>query len=692
MIIVPERRTYHIMDAEGNLKAKHHRIDNTDGRKQMWWEQADGSKGLNGTPLADLPLYGSELVGDRHEDELIVVVEGEKPRDALEAAGLPAVGTVTGASGTPGPDVLELLRDRRVCLWPDSDDPGLGHMERIAARLDGVAAEVLVYTWHESPEKGDAADHPAIKSKDPKAVDRLLTDLEGAPRWKAKGVAEDHEASGSTPTTPSTPIFGELPTAPPFPVDVLPVATRRFVREAAAAIGCPPEMMAVPLLGTLSAGIGASRVVQLKRGWREGATLFLAVVAPPGAKKTPAAKAATAPVWARQVELRRRYKNEREVYEAECRRWKNGSSEDSENEESDDEEPDPEPPEEPTLGRTVVEDTTTEALFAILEENPRGVLAGKDELAGWLRSMNQYKGGKGSDRQVWLSIWSNSETVIDRKGKAEPIIVPRPFVSLVGSVQPEVLPDLARGPDDGLLDRFLVSYPELKRTRISDAEISDEASAEFEQLYGKLAELGMPEVESGEPYPAVVPLSPEAWELFKEVADSLAEEAYAPGFPARLEGAWSKLEAYLARLSLILATCRVAEQGGEERVETRDVLMASGLVDYFKAHARRVHTGLHGQNTEDLLAKDLAEFLGEHEGEWIDEPSVLHKVLKRRKSEAVPERPDELSKMVLAISARGTWLKAERGWGKKGGESCRVLHLNLMDGVDGVVGVDHEAD
>ena len=48
--------------------------------------------------------------------------------------------------------------------------------------------------------------------------------------------------------------------------------------------------------------------------------------------------------------------------------------------------------------------------------------------------------------------------------------------------------------------------------------------------------------------------------------------------------------------------------------------------------------------------------------------------------------------MVLAISARGTWLKVERGWGKKGGESCRMLHLRFRNGVDGVVGVDQQPD
>ena len=337
-------------------------------------------------------------------------------------------------------------------------------------------------------------------------------------------------------------------------------------------------------------------------------------------------------------------------------------------------------------------DTTTEALFEILEENPRGVLVSRDELTGWLRSMDQYK-GKGSDRQVWLSIWSNNSAAIDRKGRAEPIIVPRLFVSLVGSVQPEKLPELACGSDDGLWDRFLDSYPELKRTPISDVEISDEASAELQQLYGKLAELMMPEDESGEPYPAAVPLISDAWEVFKGVAGSLAEGAYAPGFPARLEGAWSKLEAYLARLSLILAMCRVAEQGGEERVEARDVLMASGLIDHFKAHTHRVHVGLHGTDPGDVLAKDLAEFLRERGGEWKDEANVLHAELRKRGSEAMSGRPDELAKMVYAIARQGTWLKAESGWQKnEEGESRRAISLCFRNGVDGVAGVDHEAD
>jgi hypothetical protein len=488
----------------------------------------------------------------------------------------------------------------------------------------------------------------------------------------------------TTPTTPSTPILEELPKAPAFPVDALPVGTRRFVKEAAKAIGCPPELVAVPMLGSLCAGIGASRVVQLKRGWQESATLFLATVAPPGSKKTPAAKAATRPAWDRQAELKNEYREEREAYEAEYRQWEADKRQTPKGE------PLPEPPDEPSMKRTVVEDTTVEALQSVLAANPRGVLVTRDELAGWARSMDQYKSGKGADRQFWLGVWSNQSVAVDRKGNAEPTILEKPWLSVVGSIQPNVLPDLASGREDGLLDRFLFAYPEPQRTRLSDDHISPEASGQVEHLYGKLASLEMREDEDGEAIPGVIPLSVDAWEVFKEVANDLQDEMHAPGFPIRLQGVWSKMEAYLARLALILALCRVADKGGDEQVEARDVLMASGLVNYFKAHARRVHVGLHGKNPEELLEVNLARFLKEHGGEWKDEPSALHKELKKRKCEASPGRPDELSKLVYAISGRGTWLKAQPGWKKnEEGESRRTIHLCFRNGV---VGVDQYPD
>lgn len=184
--MLPQNATrYEIKDTEGKLIALHIREDKPDGSKDVRWSQQDGTPGLNGTKLADLPLYGSEDLADYGPDELVVVAEGEKARDFLAGIGIPSLGTVTGASGTPSEAALEVLRGRRIALWPDNDDQGRQHMQNVAQRLHGKVTELLWYEWPEAEEKGDdAADHPATKDGGEKTVGKLRTDLEGAPRWK----------------------------------------------------------------------------------------------------------------------------------------------------------------------------------------------------------------------------------------------------------------------------------------------------------------------------------------------------------------------------------------------------------------------------------------------------------------------------------------------------------------------------
>jgi len=149
--------SYPICDAAGVLVAIHERIDGPDG-KRFLWRQPDGTPGLNGAPLASLPLYGVHLLDGR---PTVVITEGEKATDSLIMAGVPAVGTVTGAAATPGRAALADLTGRSVVLWADADDVGRGHMQRIAAGLAGIAADVRRITWPDAPEHGDAADYLA---------------------------------------------------------------------------------------------------------------------------------------------------------------------------------------------------------------------------------------------------------------------------------------------------------------------------------------------------------------------------------------------------------------------------------------------------------------------------------------------------------------------------------------------------
>jgi hypothetical protein len=310
------------------------------------------------------------------------------------------------------------------------------------------------------------------------------------------------------------------------------------------------------------------------------------------------------------------------------------------------------------MARVLVEDTTTEALAAVLEENPRGVWVMRDELAAWAKSMDQYRsGGKGADRQFWLSAWSNSYVSVDRKGRGEPMVLPTPFIGVSGSIQPSVLPELGADREDGLLDRFLFAYPNTKRSRWSDDEISDGAVGGAKWLYDKLRKLEPGEDENGDPEPAVVTLSQDAKTAVVEMINTHREEMYSPGFPARLRGPWAKLEAYLARLALIFAMCRSVANDEPERVEDEDVLRASILLDYFKNHARRVYVGLHGSDRLDLLAADVATFLENQNGYWRGQPSELNAALK---SEHKPQEAKDLSKDLVEISQRSGAISFKR--------------------------------
>ena len=168
-----ETTRYPDANVAGEVLAVHCRQGSGSG-KSVWWELPDGTPGLGGMSLAGLPLYGSESLGSAGS---VVFTEGEKACRALLDVGVPAVGSVTGASSTPGPEALAILADRDVYLWPDADRVGAEHMARIGNLLDPIASFVYVIRWPGAREHDDAADYVAA-GLDP----RRLID---AARWSA---------------------------------------------------------------------------------------------------------------------------------------------------------------------------------------------------------------------------------------------------------------------------------------------------------------------------------------------------------------------------------------------------------------------------------------------------------------------------------------------------------------------------
>jgi hypothetical protein len=495
-------------------------------------------------------------------------------------------------------------------------------------------------------------------------------------------------ANGFTPFTPFTPNPREITRE--FPTDALPKTLARLVSESAAAIGCPPDGIGLAALVSLGAAIGNSRVVRLKSGWVEGAAIYGALVMESGEKKTAAIAAPLKVCQDLENRLQRQHERDLDEHERDLREY-----EVEKREAAKAGEPAGPPPREPVAERVYVNDTTIEALIPILKDNPRGVIQERDELVGWVKAMDQYRsGGKGADRQFWLSAWSNRPVSVDRKGQ-RPMGVLRPFVSVVGSIQPDVLPELAENREDGMLERFLFVFPDALNSMWTDDEITDAALAGYRDLYHRLRSLSMETDELGDPIEKHVGFSPEAKETYISCYNAHRTEMALPGFPRNLRSPWAKLEGYLARLILIVACCRFVEDGSPERIEVEDVLRAVRLVDYFKGQARMVYGALRGFDWRERLVEDVARFLLDCGGEWSGKAEELHAELP---SAFKHERPDDLSKFLKkrAETHRELGYKSKIAAAKKDDgtpTTIRRLTLTLLKnskgfGVNGVNGVN----
>src|SRR5207249_3881495 len=81
--VMARETAWDIRDPAGAVVAEHVRFDFKDGCKTFVWRR-NGKDGLAGLPVADVPLYGAENIAAAPRGGSVVLVEGEKARDALK--------------------------------------------------------------------------------------------------------------------------------------------------------------------------------------------------------------------------------------------------------------------------------------------------------------------------------------------------------------------------------------------------------------------------------------------------------------------------------------------------------------------------------------------------------------------------------------------------------------------------------
>lgn len=107
------------------------------------------------------PIYRLHEIAATEPQQPVWWVEGEQKADALARLGL--VATTAGGANDDDRRDFEPLRGRHVIVWPDHDDPGRAHAERVAAKLRalGCTVEILEIEPLGLPKGGDVIDYLA---------------------------------------------------------------------------------------------------------------------------------------------------------------------------------------------------------------------------------------------------------------------------------------------------------------------------------------------------------------------------------------------------------------------------------------------------------------------------------------------------------------------------------------------------
>lgn len=244
------------------------------------------------------------------------------------------------------------------------------------------------------------------------------------------------------------PIVSSLPAVEPFKDIMLPDVLSAYVNDVADRQQSPIDFVAVSCLCGLAAMVGNSVRVSPKQhdDWQIVPNLWGAIIGRPSAMKTPAMQSALAPIYGIQDDMRKDWQqsqkqatiddvlnalDEKDKKKKAVQAFKVGDREAARALLADSvaygEEKIPCP-------RLVVNDVTVEKLGELLNENQRGLLLIRDELAGFLSKMegDDYQ----SDRAFYLEAFNgDGQFTYDRIGRGT-VHIQNATISMIGGIQP----------------------------------------------------------------------------------------------------------------------------------------------------------------------------------------------------------------------------------------------------------------
>jgi hypothetical protein len=384
-----------------------------------------------------------------------------------------------------------------------------------------------------------------------------------------------------------------------------------------------PECYALALISGVSRFLKNGSSTMLVEEWNRYRcrTLgyFGAMIAEASQMKTPVLNAMIAdPLAAMRENNRKKFEAEKKAYEVEFEQWKN----------SKDENKGP-APDAPVEKFAYITKATWEGIAGMVGRAPnQGILWLCDELAGFFKSANQYRSGKGSDKEDLLECWSGNGAVIARAAGTT-VNVGAVSLSIYGNIQPKVLaPFLGDGSDDnGTFARFDFVQQPPALTQITLGLPKIDINPMLQALYERVDAIPVTEFA----------LDEEARKLFVDYynhCQRLRLNHPKQGMRAMLGKAAEKV----GRVATILHCIHAAHFGAEvsRQIPAKQIVAAIKWVEYTTQQALSINIEV---CSPDALESNLAKIisLAEHNGGKVTARDVLRvfDAKKRPTSQAV---------------------------------------------------------
>uniref|UniRef100_UPI001ABA9996 YfjI family protein n=1 Tax=Bartonella taylorii TaxID=33046 RepID=UPI001ABA9996 len=254
------------------------------------------------------------------------------------------------------------------------------------------------------------------------------------------------------------------------------------------------------------------------------------------------------------------------------------------------------------VSRFIVNDVTVEKLGELLKENPRGLLMVRDELSGFLANLErrEYQ----TDRAFYLTAFNGDDQfTYDRIGRGT-IFIPHVTLSIIGGIQPSRIIPLIQAMhhgtnNDGLLQRFqmLVWPDENQEWKLIDRPPNQEGWQKYERVFRSFRDkrLGSPE------HPLIMRFMPKAQVKFYEWLEHLHKEAKRGHFSESLQSHVLKMPKTIASLALIFELL----DSGRFEIGLYAITTALRWSNYLLSHAKRLYAA------HDTLTAERAKLIVE---------------------------------------------------------------------------------